>query len=82
MEDILKVNKIPEANRYQCGTCRMHSLKKAQKIARKILKKGIGIMDTEKLLLKEIKEIKAPKERKPKESKEPKENAAPKAEGA
>ena len=82
MEDILKVNKIPEANRYQCGTCRIHSLKKAQKIARKILKKGIGIMDTEKLLLKEIKEIKAPKERKPKESKEPKENAAPKAEGA
>ena len=54
MLDILKVDTIPEANKYQCGTFAMHSLQEAQNIARETLDKGIGIMDTQKLLLKEF----------------------------
>ena len=54
MRDILRVDTIPEANKYQCGTYAMHSLKEAQEIAIKVLDKGIGIMDTQKLLLKEF----------------------------
>ena len=54
MKDILKVDEIPEANKYQCGTYAMHSLKEAQDIARDVLDKGIGIMDTQKILLKEF----------------------------
>ncbi len=54
MRDILKVDCIPEANKYQCGTFAMHSLQEAQQIARDVLDKGIGIMDTQKLLLKNI----------------------------
>lgn len=58
MKDILKVkNKkaIPELNIYQCGTYRMHSLKDAKKIARDIIKNGVGVMDNEKLFLSEKK---------------------------
>ncbi|PAF45331.1 S-ribosylhomocysteine lyase [Helicobacter sp. 11S02629-2] len=58
MNDVLKVaskSDIPELNIYQCGTAKMHSLEKAQAIARDILDKGIGLMDTEKLLLKDFK---------------------------
>ena len=51
MKDILKTDYIPEANKYQCGTYKMHSLKNAKKIAKMVLKKGIGIMDNKKLLL-------------------------------
>jgi len=54
MEDILKVKKkkdIPELNKYQCGTYKMHSLKDAKNIAKKVLKKGVGIMDNEALKL-------------------------------
>ncbi len=54
MEDILKVKRkkdIPELNIYQCGTYKMHSLKDAKKIAKNILKKGIGIMSNEALKL-------------------------------
>lgn len=54
MEDILGVQSekdIPELNIYQCGTYKMHSLKQAKKIAKKILKKGIGVMDNEALAL-------------------------------
>ena len=54
MEDILKVKRkkdIPELNVYQCGTYKMHSLKDAKKIAKNILKKGVGIMDNEALKL-------------------------------
>ena len=54
MQDILGVSsesEIPELNIYQCGTCRMHSLEEAQKVARKVLKKGIGIMKNSKLKL-------------------------------
>jgi S-ribosylhomocysteine lyase len=58
MEDVLNVKKkkdIPELNLYQCGTCKMHSLKKAKKIARDILDHKIGVMDNEKLKLSEDK---------------------------
>ena len=54
MQDILKVkNKkdIPELNKYQCGTYKMHSLKDAKNIASNVLKSGIGIMDNKKLKL-------------------------------
>ncbi|RDU73438.1 S-ribosylhomocysteine lyase [Helicobacter aurati] len=57
MRDILRLTskeQIPELNIYQCGTAAMHSLDKAQKIAQDMLDKGIGIMDTQKLLLKEF----------------------------
>ncbi len=54
MKDILGVQSekdIPELNIYQCGTYKMHSLKQAKKIAKKILKKGIGVMDNKALAL-------------------------------
>jgi len=54
MQDILKVKSesdIPELNIYQCGTCKMHSLKAAQKVAQKVLKKGIGLMSNSALKL-------------------------------
>jgi S-ribosylhomocysteine lyase len=54
MKDIMNVQSkkdIPELNIYQCGTYKMHSLKQAKKIAKKILKKGIGVMDNEALAL-------------------------------
>jgi len=54
MEDILKVKKksdIPELNKYQCGTYKMHSLKDAKTIAKNVLKKGIGIMNNKDLTL-------------------------------
>ncbi|MDQ1325079.1 MAG: S-ribosylhomocysteine lyase [Campylobacterota bacterium] len=54
MEDILNVKSkedIPELNLYQCGTCRMHSLKQAQQIAKKILQRGVGTMSNKKLKL-------------------------------
>lgn len=57
MRDILRLqdeSQIPELNIYQCGTAKMHSLANAQQIARNMLDKGIGIMDTDKLLLKEF----------------------------
>ncbi|STQ86497.1 S-ribosylhomocysteine lyase [Helicobacter muridarum] len=57
MRDILRLTskeQIPELNIYQCGTAKMHSLANAQKIAQTTLDKGIGIMDTQKLLLKEF----------------------------
>ncbi len=54
MEDILKVKRkkdIPELNIYQCGTSKMHSLKDAKDIAKKVLKRGIGIMSNKELKL-------------------------------
>ncbi len=62
MKDVLAVKReadIPELNLYQCGTCKMHSLKAAQKIAKKVLKRGIGIMDNKALQLskKELEKI-------------------------
>jgi S-ribosylhomocysteine lyase len=62
LQDVLKVKKesdIPELNIYQCGTYKMHSLKKAKKIAKDILAFKIGIMDNKKLFLtnKKMKEL-------------------------
>lgn len=54
MRDVLDVKNqedIPELNEYQCGTYKMHSLKKAKKIAQKVLDMGVGIMDNEKIKL-------------------------------
>ncbi|MDE6886550.1 MAG: S-ribosylhomocysteine lyase [Helicobacteraceae bacterium] len=55
MRDVLRVKNqedIPELNIYQCGTAAMHSLKEAQEIAYDVLEKGVGIMNTQDLLLK------------------------------
>jgi S-ribosylhomocysteine lyase len=52
MEDVLGVKSesdIPELNVYQCGTCAMHSLDEAQKISKKVLKRGIGKMSNKAL---------------------------------
>ena len=54
MEDILEVRRkrdIPELNVYQCGTYKMHSLKKAKKVAKMVLRKGVGVMNNEELKL-------------------------------
>jgi S-ribosylhomocysteine lyase len=54
MKDVLKVKSeadIPELNVYQCGTYKMHDLKMAKKIAKKVVKKGVGVMDNKKLFL-------------------------------
>lgn len=54
MKDVLKVkskSEIPELNKYQCGSYKMHSLKKAKKIARKVLKRGIKISCNKDLAL-------------------------------
>jgi S-ribosylhomocysteine lyase len=54
MEDVLKVKRkkdIPELNKYQCGTYKMHSLKSAKKIASDVLSHKIGVMDNKKLKL-------------------------------
>lgn len=54
MKDIIALAKkspLPEANKYQCGTYKMHSLKAAKKIAKKTLKKGIGIIDSDAIKL-------------------------------
>jgi S-ribosylhomocysteine lyase len=56
MKDVLKVKKksdIPELNVYQCGTYKMHSLSDAKEISEYVLKKGVGIMDNEKISLTE-----------------------------
>lgn len=54
MKDILNASQIPEANKYQCGSFALHSLDEAKTIAQTVLNKGIGIMDTSKILLKEF----------------------------
>ena len=54
MKDILAVRRkkdIPELNKYQCGTYKMHSLKKAKKVAKMVLKKGVGVMSNKELKL-------------------------------
>ena len=56
MRDILNVKSekdIPELNIYQCGSCKMHSLKEAKEIAKYVLDSGIGIMNNEELKLDE-----------------------------
>ncbi len=51
MEDIVKVDQIPEANEYQCGTYTMHSLYEAKVIAEKILSSGVSVMDNSAIQL-------------------------------
>ncbi|MGD9970806.1 MAG: S-ribosylhomocysteine lyase [Sulfuricurvum sp.] len=54
MKDILEVEcqtDIPELNVYQCGTCSMHSLEDAKKIASDVLERHISVMDNESLKL-------------------------------
>ena len=54
MKDVLKVKSksdIPELNIYQCGTCEMHSLKKAKNVAQNVLERGIGLMSNKSLKL-------------------------------
>ena len=54
MRDILaikSIEEIPELNIYQCGSCYMHSLNEAQKIANYVVQSGIGIMNNEELAL-------------------------------
>lgn len=54
MGDILRVKSetdIPELNKYQCGTCAMHSLDEAKNIAKHVLDAGIGVMDNDELHL-------------------------------
>ncbi|BAH83394.1 S-ribosylhomocysteine lyase [Candidatus Ishikawella capsulata] len=46
MKDVLNVKdqkSIPELNKYQCGSYKMHSLEEAHHIARHVLEKGIQI---------------------------------------
>jgi len=45
------IKDIPELNIYQCGSCYMHSLDGAQKIAKYVVDSGIGIMNNEELAL-------------------------------
>ncbi len=54
MKDVLKVKKkseIPELNVYQCGTYKMHSLKDAKKIAKYVVRNGVGVMNNKELFL-------------------------------
>jgi S-ribosylhomocysteine lyase len=65
MKDVLGVNSqsdIPELNLYQCGTCEMHSLDEAQKIAQDIVDADIGIMSNDDLKLSKKKLKKLEKE--------------------
>ena len=58
MEDVLKVqsqNDIPELNKFQCGTYKMHSLEEAKQIAQEILDSDIGVMSNEELYLSDEK---------------------------
>ena len=54
MRDILKVKSkrdIPELNIYQCGTCKMHSLKNAKAVAKNVLDAGVSTMKNSNLKL-------------------------------
>ena len=55
MRDILEVpeGSIPELNKYQCGSFKMHSLQDAKDISRTVLKQKIGVMSNEELKLDE-----------------------------
>ncbi|RXJ92157.1 S-ribosylhomocysteine lyase [Malaciobacter molluscorum] len=58
MEDVLKVKSqkdIPELNKFQCGTYKMHSLEEAKQIAQDILDNEIGVMSNKELYLPEEK---------------------------
>ncbi len=56
MRDILEVKSkkdIPELNIYQCGSYKMHSLKDAKRIAKRVLERGISKMKNSELELDE-----------------------------
>ncbi len=58
MKDVLKVKSqkhIPELNKFQCGTYKMHSLKEAKQIAKDVLSKKIRVMSNKKLFLSDEK---------------------------
>lgn len=55
MRDVLRIrdeSQVPELNIYQCGTAHMHSVSEAQEIAQMVLDRGVGVMNTQELLLK------------------------------
>lgn len=57
MNDVLGLkdeNALPEVNKYQCGTYKMHSLYEAQEIAKNTLNRGIGIIDSDAIKLENI----------------------------
>lgn len=54
MREILNVNsqnEIPELNKFQCGSCELHSLYEAKEIAREILSKDIILVNTDDIKL-------------------------------
>ncbi|MEO1942273.1 MAG: S-ribosylhomocysteine lyase [Campylobacterales bacterium] len=51
MEEVLKTQQIPEANIYQCGSCYLHSIEKAKRVAKRVLERGIKIIESEPLRL-------------------------------
>lgn len=54
MQDVVQVasqDDIPELNRFQCGTCAMHSLSEAQQIARNVISRGVGVNRNDELAL-------------------------------
>lgn len=56
MKDVLNIktqNEIPELNKYQCGTYKMHSLEDAKNIAQNVLNKEITVMKNDELILNE-----------------------------
>ena len=54
MRNVLEVasqSQIPELNKYQCGSYKMHSLNEAHAIAKGILERKIGIIDNDAIKL-------------------------------
>ena len=49
MQNVLDTKTIPEANIYQCGSCYMHSLEGAKKVAKHILDNKISVMNNKEL---------------------------------
>lgn len=51
MQSVLTTTAIPEANKFQCGSCKMHSLKEAKQIANELLQSEIVLLDSDTLRL-------------------------------
>lgn len=54
MKDVLKITSqddIPELNKFQCGSYKMHSLNEAKEIAQNVLNKGICIIKNDEIKL-------------------------------
>lgn len=57
MKDVLKVTSqddIPELNKFQCGSYKMHSLSEAKEIAQNVLNKGICIIKNDEIKLEKF----------------------------